>query len=153
MLQCLCLFVRFRLPKLNCSCYDASWSLSNGEGRCCRLRLAHTQTRSPSSPAAEKEVDAFKTVMKPPLWWIGSHWRVCHLAWLTLPLDLPLCLPVRMADDSGGHRGTASAQRSSICCPPWRIPPLPSSSPTSCISRPSHCCHGKDSGNKARPLP
>lgn len=23
--------------------------------------------------------------MKPSLWWIGSHWHVCHLARLTLP--------------------------------------------------------------------
>lgn len=27
--------------------------------------------------------------MKPSLWWIGSHWRVCHLARMTLPSPSP----------------------------------------------------------------
>lgn len=42
------------------------------------------QTLSSQSLAFEN-IRVFKTVMKPSLWWIGSHWRVCHLAWLTLP--------------------------------------------------------------------
>ena len=53
----------------------------------------------------------------------GPCWSVCHLAHPTL-LSLPFSLPVRIADDSGGHRGIAS--RSSIVCyPSWRSPPPP----------------------------
>lgn len=46
-----------------------------------------------------------QTATEPSLWWIGS------VVWLSLspadspPLYLALCLPVRMADDSGSHRG------------------------------------------------
>lgn len=38
---------------------------------------------------ASVRVIAFKTVIEPPLWWIGSHWRVCHLARLTFPSVSP----------------------------------------------------------------
>lgn len=82
-------------------------------------------TRSSQSLASEN-IRAFKTVMKPSLWWIGSHWRVCHLALADSALSISLSVCLSGWQMTAGATGEPPASRwSSICCPPWRIPPPP----------------------------